>query len=553
MSLGGEFLRYCAENPDAVAIVDRSTERYPSLTRRSLECLARRAAQHLAALGVRRGSRVLLSFQVEASFPVWFWGAQLLGAVAVPTEPLMSGRRRDAQLEYLNSLIAICEPTAIIVSDKSVAQATDFPTLAYIRDRELSDDATQGPAVHESCGAPGELALLQFSSGSTGSPKGCALTNAAVANNAATWCTTFGYRPGDASFNWMPLFHDFGLMCGVFAPVFGRMTSILWRTEAFVAAPTLWLKGLSGVGPVHTAGPPSALTQLSTRMSSRAPSGLDLREVRSLVCAAEPIFPIEVERFLQLAEPHGFEATSFYAAYGMAETTVLASARRGLVVDYAAAQDIAVGSTLSRARGDTHAATGFVCLGPPKVPGSEFRIVDDHGDILQERHVGHVQLKSATLMNGYYRNPAQTQLALQDGWLRTGDIGYLDEGEVYFVTRSKDLIVVMGRKISPVDVEQAVSKALSIPVSRVGSFGRISNLATEGIVVVVETRSTEARELIEMASAACFERTGITPVAVVVSPVGTIPKTSSGKIKRAALRAIVEGSSNNAELLPQAS
>ena len=224
-------------------------------------------------------------------------------------------------------------------------------------------------------------------------------------------------------------------------------------------------------------------------------------------------------------------------AYGMAETTVLASGRRHLKIDHVRDEGPEVGAAVIPASAAAH-TSAFVSVGPP-IACTAIKVVDDDGNALPERRIGHVLLHSTCLLDGYLNDPVATQAALSDGWLRTGDIGYLADGELYFVTRSKDLINVAGRKIAPADVDHAVSTRLGIPVSRVASFGRLGDTATEGIVVAIESRSEDADAMIQAAKLACYDRTGVTPVAVAICAVGSIPKTTSGKVRRQVLRELL--------------
>jgi acyl-CoA synthetase (AMP-forming)/AMP-acid ligase II len=534
MNLRDEFLEYCAIDAALPSVTGICGSDPVVVSRGDLMQLAAGAAAQLQAAGVIQGDRVILSLQNEVAFPQWFWGAQLIGTTVVPIEPLLSLRRKSSQLAHLSRVVSLTLPKVIVTSFASVLEDSDVPGIRLIRvQRGFSIPSSSHPIPNIKL-EESDCAHIQLSSGSTGSPKGCVLSQRAVCTNARAMAETFGYRPGESTFNWMPLFHDFGLMVGVIAPVVGRMTSILLPVEAFVSSPATWLRRMSGIGPVHTAGPMSALALLRSRLASRTTQSFALQDVRSLICGAEPIYPRVAEEFLEAAEPYGFRADALYSGYGMAETTVLASGRKGLVLDYVNVEGPNVGSKVSSATASNHSAA-FVSLGPAH-SGASFRVVDDTGRLLPERHVGHLHLRSPSLMDGYLNAPEQTHAVLKDSWYSTGDIGYLVAGEFYFVTRSKELIVVAGRKFAPTDIDYAVSEKLGIPVGRVASFGHVNQMATESIVIVVETRSDDTEELLRFAGMACFERTGITPSSVFTCPIGTIPKTSSGKVKRESLR-----------------
>lgn len=534
MTLRQALLDYCAGEPDAPAVRSAS-DTSDSFTRHALlgRCVA--AATRLVAAGLGKGDGVVIALPTGTHFLPWYFGAQLIGAVAIPTEPFLSERRKPAQLEYLAKLAAIARPKALVVSAGATVQPEDVPQIDAFCIAEHLEGPTDPLALPDPDLHPDDTAHVQFSSGSTGHPKGCVLSHRAVCANARAWVETFDYRRGESTFNWMPLFHDFGLMVGVIAPVVGGLTSILMSTESFVSSPAVWLKRMSGVGPVHSAGPSSAMGLLRSRLALRPQAGLALQDIRSLVFAAEPIYAQVAADFIEMLRPFGFREEAFFGAYGMAETTVLASGRRHLKIDHVRDEGPHVGATVTPATPAEH-TSAFVSVGPP-IACTAIQVVDDDGRALPERHIGHVQLRSTCLLDGYLNDPGATQAALSDGWLRTGDIGYLADGELYFVTRSKDLINVAGRKIAPADVDHAVSTRLGIPVSRVASFGRLGDTGTEGIVVAIESRSDDADAMIQAAKLACYDRTGVTPVAVAICAVGSIPKTTSGKVRRQVLRA----------------
>lgn len=536
MTLRQALLDYCAGDPDAPAVRSAS-DANDCMSRQQLLGLCVAAATRLVAAGLGKGDGVVLALPTGPHFLPWYFGAQLIGAVAIPTEPFLSDRRKSAQLEHLDKLAAIARPKALVVSAGATVQPRDVPQIDAFCIAEQLEGPTDPLTLPDPHLHPDDTAHVQFSSGSTGHPKGCVLSHRAVCANARAWVETFDYRRGESTFNWMPLFHDFGLMVGVIAPVVGGLTSILMSTESFVASPAVWLKRMSGVGPVHSAGPSSAMGLLRSRLALRPQTGLALQDVRSLVFAAEPIYAQVASDFIEMLRPFGFRDEAFFGAYGMAETTVLASGRRHLKIDHVRDEGPEVGAAVTPATAAAH-TSAFVSVGPP-IACTAIKVVDDDGNALPERRIGHVLLHSTCLLDGYLNDPVATQAALSDGWLRTGDIGYLADGELYFVTRSKDLINVAGRKIAPADVDHAVSTRLGIPVSRVASFGRLGDTATEGIVVAIESRSEDADAMIQAAKLACYDRTGVTPVAVAICAVGSIPKTTSGKVRRQVLRELL--------------
>jgi fatty-acyl-CoA synthase len=539
-TLRDAFLRYCRSHPQAAAVQAYSASCEVTLSREQLLRRALSAARCLQSVGMAKGDRVMVALQNDLAFPQWFWGAQLLGAVPIPVEPALSRRRRAAQLQWIRKLVCIARPKALVASSGSLIQEDDLAGVRWLpatetRDLDTSLESLRDETLPNVRLQPGDTTLIQFSSGSTADPKGCVLSHRAVCSNARAWICQFDYRPGESTLNWMPMFHDFGLMLGVIAPVVAGMKSILLRAHAFVADPCSWLTRLGAAGCVHTAAPASALPLVHARLSGRPRRTFALQSVRSLVCAAEPINPGNATRFIGLMQHHGFDPEAFYAGYGMSETTVMASARQKLQVDPVYCPGgLGIGAAMCRA-GPSQETAAFVSLGRAS-PGASFRIVDETGTTLPERRLGHLLLSSDSLMDGYLGEAREGSGLREDGWLWTGDLGYLVEGEFHFVARSKDLIVVAGTKIIPSDIEQAVAAALEIVDHRVASFGYSTNAATEAIVVVVETRARDTEEIKKRARQACYEQTGFQPARVLTCPIGAIPRTSSGKTRRQALR-----------------
>jgi acyl-CoA synthetase (AMP-forming)/AMP-acid ligase II len=530
-TLRAAFYRYCAEGPAGPAAIAAGAE---SLSREQILVQVTAAAAHLYAAGVRQADRIILSLQTDLSFFRWFWAAQLLGAVPVPVPAFLSRRRKASQLQQLQRLISIVHPRALIVGERSVLERADIETTQLIQ-------ASAAPETHTVAAlpqvpiSPNDRALIQFSSGSTSDPKGCLLSQRAVCKNARAWIESFNYQPGESTLNWMPLFHDFGLMVGVLAPVFGRMKSILMRTESFVAEPAAWFGALSAAGPVHTAAPASALGLVNMRLAARTRRDFQLHAVRSLICAAEPLDLQTTSQFIGLTRSYGMDSSAFFTAYGMSEVTVLASAKRGLSIETTYCQQgPGVGASIEAHPSGTGACT-FISLGGP-ARGVEFQIADSAGAPLPARRVGHVMLRSESLMDAYLRAADSEELPLVNGWLPTGDIGYLSGGEFYFVSRHKDLIVIAGTKIVPAEIDHAVSTALGLSSHRVASFGLPNSVGVETIVIIVETRTGRPAEVERVARLACFEQTGFQPSQVVTCPIGTIPRTSSGKTRRETLR-----------------
>lgn len=513
-SLATAFRDYVRAAPEATALrCARDGGDMVVLTRRALGDLVLTYGAGLRSEGVRRGDRVVLALGTSVEFVACFWAVLLLGAIAVPTPPIDRRGKQEERLRQLGRMCEVCVP-ALIVVGAEVGEVDLHYRLAPVDRLE-----TAAPALGEfPLPAGNDIAVLQFTSGSTGRPRGCALSHRAMLTNARANVERLQIVAGDSLVSWLPLFHDMGLMTGILAPIVGGVAVQLRSPARFLVNPLSWLEDLTASGRAHTAVPNFALALTLQRIERRAPNSLRLDQVKSIACGAEPIDPVLVRRFLEALAPHGLDPRAFLAAYGMAEATLMVSSRPG-------------GLATARIAG-----TEMVNLGRA-VPGAAIQIRDAQGRPLAEGEVGEVQVLSPSLMDGYYGDAPATRAKLVGGWLRTGDLGCLVDGELLVAGRTDDLIIVGGRNIYPSDVEYAVARAAGLSPSRIAAFGRPGALGTEAIHVVVESKAIDGRDLLTACvQTACIEACGVAPEGVTIVRSGAIPRTTSGKIRRGELR-----------------
>lgn len=510
------LLAYVAAAPEAPAI--QAAFSRTVVSRRDLLARALAAAHALLRHGVARHDRYLLALENGPEFAYWFWAGQLIGAAVVPTAPITEGRRRPMQIARLHLIASVAQARVLVTGDIDVCDAA--VALAGIRlvngARALQVDAVEHalPAIDV---RPTDLAIIQFSSGSTSEPKGCALQHRAVCANAAAAAERFDGQCGDSFFNWLPQFHDLGLMGGVIAPVIIGMRSIVQPTQGFVFDPLSWLRGLSAAGPVHTSAPNFALSLVLRRLPPEPPADICLADVKSIICGGEPIDAATARRFTTALSRLGLRPQAFHPSYGLAECTVLVTANPGVRVT----QEPVPGSAAR------------ISLGRP-VRGAEIRIADSSGGPAPDGSVGQIEIRSPSMMAGYFAAPDATAAIIKHGWLATGDLGFVKDGELFCVGRIKDVIIVAGRNLIAPDVDSVLSRHVGIDPSRIACFANSGH--AEQLYVVFEERHARSVTATEQRiRSACFDHFGVTPADVFAVPVGTLPKTSSGKLQRSRL------------------
>jgi fatty-acyl-CoA synthase len=490
----------------------------------------------LHAQGHRVGDRVALVIPEVSGFVHAFFGIIAAGLVPVPLCPpaqagdlVTFGRQSRHVLEAARA--------AAVITTADVAPLLDIRDLPVAV--RLVSDLQDGPAID----APhplslDDLALLQFTSGSTALPKGVVLTHGNVAANVDAILGPAGLdaREGDVAVSWLPLYHDMGLIGMLLSSLYAPADAVLMSPVLFLKRPSAWLDAISSYGGTVSFAPNFAYELCRRRVKTSQLESLDLSRWRVAGCGAEPIRPETLRQFAEYFEPTGFRATSFLPSYGLAEHALAVSfAHGGLHIDIVDAE---------RLVRDSRAVP--VVNGSPSVrvvrcgaafPGHEIRIVDEHFQPLPDRHVGSIVARGPSVMQGYFEQPQATAAALHDGWLLTGDLGYMADGGLYVCGRTKDLIIRQGRKYYPADLESSLADLKGVAVSGVVVFAVDHVEAADEVVAVLETRASGRSEEIEEAVRRRIRETaGLEIDRVVLTPPGTIPRTTSGKVRRAETR-----------------
>jgi fatty-acyl-CoA synthase len=486
---------------------------------------ATRAARVLQQRGVEPGDRVGLVGPNRPDWVRWAFAVWLAGAVLVPMPYPIRVADPSAFREQIGALFraAGCRRCVVAPEAGDVLPAPSaIPWSVPVPPRSVDHD--HHPRADE-------LAVIQFTSGSTASPKGAVLTHSAVLSTVFGLTAALGLRPGqDRLASWLPYFHDYGLFSYLLLPVFAGTELVSLPTEQFARAPDRWLQMLSDTRATVTAGPPSAWA-VTLRAAERSAESLDLSSMRMATMAAETIDPRLVDRMEEAAPGMRLDPRALGTGYGLAEATLTVTRTppgSGVHVD-----EVDLGA-LSRGRADP-AGVGpskrVVSCGSP-LAFIECRLGGPDG-ALPERAVGEIEVRGPSVMSGYVG--PETPDPFRDGWLRTGDLGYLANGELYVTGRIKDLIIVLGQNYPPEDIEWAAGRVPGVRAGRSVAFTRPGT--EDEIVVVVEPRGdSEPDELAGRVRAAVTATVGLTPREVVVLPRGAISKTTSGKLQRAAAR-----------------
>ncbi|MDH3451120.1 MAG: AMP-binding protein, partial [Gammaproteobacteria bacterium] len=391
-----------------------------------------------------------------------------------------------------------------------------------------------------------DIAFLQYTSGSTGDPKGVVLTHANLLANIRAIGQVIDVSPDDVVVSWLPLYHDMGLISAWLASLYFATPLVVMSPLAFLARPERWLQAIQRYRGTISAAPNFAYELCVKRIDNAQIEGLDLSTWRIAANGAEPVISETLRRFTERFARYGFRPGAMTPVYGLAESTVgllCPPLDRGPHIDRVRREPFSRAGRGEPAAADDPGALRFVSCGRP-LPGHEVRIVDALGREVGERIEGRLEFRGPSATGGYYRNPEQTRRLFDGNWLDSGDRAYLADEEVYLTGRVKDIIIRGGRNIYPHEVEDAVGAVAGVRRGCVAVFGNPDpDTGTERLVVLAETRETGASEqnvlrtrIVEVTVAVLGEP----PDEVVLAPPHTVLKTSSGKIRRAACRELYE-------------
>jgi len=521
----------------ATLLVD--DEHTETLTYGELRRRAQRAAAALAKAGLAPGQTCALMLPTSLEFFVSFCGVLYAGGVPVPLYP----PALEDHLKRQAGILANCEAPLLVTVPEAKPLAHLLKPLAPTLRHVLTPADLDGEPLTVPVGRASEdLALLQYTSGSTGNPKGVMLTHAQLLANLRAMGRAVGAGPRDVFASWLPLYHDMGLIGAWMGSLYYGMHLVLMSPLAFLARPVRWLRAVSAHRATISAAPNFAFEICASRIDDRELAGLDLSSWKWAFNGAEAVSADTLARFAQRLAPLGFDARAITPVYGLAECGLdlaFPPPQRGMRVDHVDREALMLTGAATPIAADDPRATGIVACGSA-LPGYAIRVVDRSGRALPERRQGRVQFRGPSATAGYYRNAQATAELIDGDWRNTGDLGYLAGGELFITGRDKDLIIRAGHNLHPMELESAVGELPGIRKGCVAVFGAPDPRgATERVVVVAETRETEPQRQQQLRSriqALAAELIDGPADDVVLAPPGSVLKTSSGKLRRAATR-----------------
>jgi len=563
-------LDYAAKGETGCNFFTPRGELQEALTYREMRDRAVALAQRFARAGIERGTRVALVAETSPDFLVFFYGCQYAGLIPVPLPLTIHLGGHDSYVERLRTMIA-----------KAGAQVAVGPAdlLHYLKEAAVGVPMVGAPEDFYSLPAEGgelrpfskdEPCYIQYSSGSTSLPRGVFVSQRAITSNArGIGQHGLQLRPEDRATSWLPLYHDMGLVGFCLAPMLSQVSIDYLATKSFALRPLTWLKLISQHGGTISFSPTFGYDLCATRGLNGSAKTIDLSRWRVAGIGGEMVRAETLERFAETFAVTGFSPKAFLPSYGLAESTLavtFAPLSQGVEIDrveqelYTHIDNVAPvngkvngkanghtngkangkanGHANGKANGASGAARSFVICGTP-MPDHEVEVRSEMNHRLGDHKVGRVVVRGPSVMDGYYNDPAASAaVTTADGWLDTGDLGYMIDGRLVVTGRRKDLVILNGLNIWPQDVEWAVEALEDVRGSDVACFSVIEADGSERMIVVLQCRLHDmaARENLRKRVAATVRRTCGADCRVVLVPPKTLKFTSSGKLSRSAVK-----------------
>ncbi len=500
------------------------------------------SARRLIARGIKPGDRIALIAETAPEFVALFFGALYAGAWPIPLPLPTSFGGRDAYIEQLKVQLDSADPALLFYPAEltMAATAAEICGVAGLDWESFGEEAAPDAPLHQA--APDDIAYLQYSSGSTRFPHGVVITHRALLANLAAHAHSMHIGAGDRGVSWLPFYHDMGLVGCMLSMVANQISVDYLKTEDFARRPLAWLDLITrNKQNSMSYSPTFGYDICARRVSSQTDvaNRFDLSRWRVAGNGADMIRPDVMQSFVDTFAPAGFDARSFVPSYGLAEATLAVTVMppgEGIVVEMVEETLLAGGSASERDRPQRYRAV--VNCGKP-VRDMEVAIRGDDGAPLGEREIGKVHCRGSSVMVGYFRDDEATQACLEsDGWLDTGDMGYLSNNYLYIVGRAKDMIIINGKNHWPQDIEWAVEQLPGFKAGDIAAFSITTPGGEETPAVLVQCRTSDLDErgrLREEIRERVRAITGINCVVELVPP-RSLPRTSSGKLSRAKAR-----------------
>lgn len=513
-----------------------------------LDRASRAIAHGLLNKGISPGDRVAIMLPTSKDYFVSFIGVLMAGGIPVPIYPPF----RRAQVEdHLRRQAGILKNAgaSILITDQEIR---NVGTLLYGLVQSLNHVSTVAElgangAITEPLAASGDVtALIQYTSGSTGDPKGVVLSHENLLTNIRAMGTVLEAGSSDTFVSWLPLYHDMGLIGAWLGSLYYGISLVIMPPLAFLADPSRWLWAIHKHRATLSAAPNFAYELCLKNIRDEDIEGLDLSSLRRILNGAEPVSPGTITRFTERFAKYGFPAKALGAVYGLAESSVglaFPPIGRPPIIDHVDRDTLSGDGLARKADVKDPAALEFVDCGRP-LPGHEIRIVDDRGREVAERQEGHLQFKGPSVTEGYFNDEEKTRTLFDREWADSGDLAYVAKGDIFITGRVKDVIIRGGRNIYPHELEELVGNIEGVRKGCVVAFPSTDERGgPERLVIIAETRLTDPqgleslrRKIIDIS----MDVLDMPPDDLVLAQMHAIPKTSSGKLRRSAARAIYE-------------
>lgn len=515
--------------------------RYGALYEKALK-----TAKGLQAVGLQPGETVAIMLPTCEDFFYAFFGILLAGGLPVPIYPPVRSDRieeyakreakilRNAEVRVLISFLEIQTLNRIlrnfIPSLKAVMTVTELCTAGM----EFRAPLLKGD----------NNALIQYTSGSTGDPKGVLLTHNNLLANIRAIGQAIEIKPTDVAVSWLPLYHDMGLIGSWLGSLYFGIPITIMSPLAFLNHPERWLWAIHYHRATLSAGPNFAYELCVSKIDDQVIEGLDLSSWRLAFNGAEAIYPKTIKNFTRRFSFYGLKPETIFPVYGLAESSVALTfppLNRPAQIDRLQRNRFNQDQIATPCTDHEKNCIEFISCGKP-LPQHEVQIVDAHNKVVAERVIGHLQFRGPSALQGYYRNPKATQKIHQDGWWESGDLAYMAEGEIYITGRQKDIIVKAGRNLYPQEIEEITGQTAGVRKGCVVAFGVVNpKTGTEQLIVVAETREQQLQQqekIIDEIIQNITVSIGDPPDKVILVPPKIIPKTSSGKLQRSSTKTL---------------